>query len=72
MYSVVQSAIAAPVRRTLNNRNIIPEAEFFDVIGKKVFRVFLLAIHLYESPLLTDFTPPLPLEQKLFETGFVM
>jgi hypothetical protein len=35
-----------------------------DVIGKKVFRVFLLAI---QSPLLTDFTP-LPLEQKWSET----
>jgi hypothetical protein len=43
-----------------------PEAEFWDIIGPKVLRVFLLAIH---SHLLTDFNPPLPLEQKLFETG---
>jgi hypothetical protein len=34
------------------------EAEFLDVIGTKVLRVFLLAIHI--SPLLTDFTPLLP------------
>ena len=32
------------------------EAEFMDVIGTKVFRVFLLAIH--SHPLITIFTPP--------------
>jgi hypothetical protein len=42
------------------------EAEFLDVIGKKVLRVFLLYL---KSLLLTDFTPPPPLEQKWFETG---
>jgi hypothetical protein len=41
-----------------------PEAEFLEVTGTKVLRVFLLAIH----PLLTIFTPS-PLEQKWFETG---
>jgi hypothetical protein len=44
------------------------EAEFLDVIGTNVFRVFLLANH--SHLLLTDFTP-LPLEQKWFETGFL-
>jgi hypothetical protein len=36
------------------------EAEFLDVLGRKVLRVFRLAIHM-QSPLLTDFTPPHPL-----------
>jgi hypothetical protein len=42
-----------------------PEAEFLDIIGTKVLRVFLLAIHchLYSRIL------PSPLEQKWFETG---
>ncbi len=39
-----------------------PEAEFVDVIGTKVLRVFLLAI---QSPLPADFTPPAPLESGL-------
>ncbi len=38
---------------------IYPEAEFLDVIGKKVLRVFLLAIRSH--------LPPSP-EQKFFET----
>jgi hypothetical protein len=38
-----------------------PEAEFLDVIGTKVSRVFLLGIH---SHLTRDFTPPSPLAQK--------
>ncbi len=37
---------------------IYPEEEFSDVIGTKVSRVFLLAIH--SHPLLTDFPPPPP------------
>jgi hypothetical protein len=43
------------------------EAEFLDVVGIKVLRVFLLAIHshLYSQISL----PPPPLEQKWFETG---
>ncbi len=36
------------------------EAEFLDVMGTKVFRVFLPAM---------DFTLPLPLEQQWFATG---
>jgi hypothetical protein len=40
-----------------------PENKFLNVIGTKVFRVFLTIT------LLTDFTPPSPLEQKWFETG---
>jgi hypothetical protein len=35
------------------------EAEFWDVIGTKVFRVFLFAIHSHLY-ILTDFTPSLP------------
>jgi hypothetical protein len=46
---------------------ITVEAELLDVIGTKVLRVFLFAI--YKSPLLADFTPPPPLEQKWFEIG---
>jgi hypothetical protein len=45
---------------------IYPEAEFSDVTGTKVSRVFLLAIH--SHPLLKDFPPPpppFPLEQSL-------
>ncbi len=43
------------------------EAEFFDVIGTKFVRVFLLAIlrHLFKKIIL-----PAPLEQKWFESGF--
>jgi hypothetical protein len=41
----------------------MPEAEFLDVIGKKVLRVFLLTIH-SQSPLLLDVpTPPPPLSK---------
>jgi hypothetical protein len=43
-----------------------PEAEFLDVIGAKVFRVFLLAIHSHPY---YGFYPPPPLEQKWLETG---
>ncbi len=45
------------------------EAEFLDVIGIKILRVFLLAIHSHLYAL-TDFTPPPPPspEQKWFET----
>jgi hypothetical protein len=39
------------------------EAEFLDVIGKKVLRVFLLAIH---SHLYYLYFPPSPLEQNWF------
>ncbi len=42
---------------TLHTVTLCPGAEFVDVIGTKVLRVFLLAI---QSPLLTDFTPSLP------------
>ena len=42
------------------------EAEFSDVIGTKVLRVFLIAIH---SHLYYGFYPPPLLEQKWFETG---
>jgi hypothetical protein len=45
-----------------------PEAEFLDVIGTKVSRVYPPCYS--QSPLLKDFTPlPPPLEQKWFETG---
>ncbi len=50
--------------------SLIPaEAEFLDVIGTKVFRVFLLAIHshLYQRILLPP--PHNPLEQKWFESS---
>ncbi len=45
------------------------EAEFFDVTGTKVLRVFLLAIHshLYYQILL----PPPPLSKKCFKTGLL-
>jgi hypothetical protein len=36
------------------------EAEFLDVIRKKVLRVFFLAIHSHLSTVLTDFTPTAP------------
>jgi hypothetical protein len=42
------------------------EAEFLDVIGIKVFRVFLLAIH---SHLYKWIYSPSSREQKWFETG---
>jgi hypothetical protein len=46
----------------------LTEAEFSDVIGTKVFRVFLLAIHShYTNGFHTP--PPHPLEQKWFESG---
>ncbi len=43
----------------------IPEAEFLDVIGTKVLRVFLLFTVSY-----TNGFPPPPFEQKWAETGF--
>jgi hypothetical protein len=42
------------------------EAEFSDVIGTTVLRVFLLVIHGHMSHLRMDFTSP---EPKWFETG---
>jgi hypothetical protein len=56
-------------RKLTYDREGKPKAEFFNVIGKKVFTwVFLLAIHshLYLRNLL-PFPPP-PLELKWFET----
>jgi hypothetical protein len=44
------------------------EAEFLDIIGTKLLRVFLLAIQ-SQSPLLTEFYSPPPLKQKWFKTG---
>jgi hypothetical protein len=48
-----------------------PETEFLNVIGTKVLRVFLLAIHshVYPPPPPAPPRPP-PLEQKWVETGF--
>jgi hypothetical protein len=40
------------------------EVEFLDILGTKVFPLFHSL-----SPLLTNVTPPPPLEQKRFETG---
>jgi hypothetical protein len=40
-----------------------PEAEFLDVIGTKVLRVFLLVIH--SHPLQTGLNPPLPPPSKI-------
>jgi hypothetical protein len=46
------------------------EAEFLDVIGTKVLRVFFLTKLLYsQSPLLTIFTPPSLSISEWFETG---
>ncbi len=52
------------IRQRLNCKQVIPEAEFLDVTGTKVLRVFLLAIHshLYKRILLR------PISAKLFET----
>ncbi len=41
-----------------NSFRIRPEAEFLDVIGTKVLRVFLLAVH---NHLTNGFNPPPPL-----------
>jgi hypothetical protein len=43
------------------------EAEFLDVIGTKVLKVFLLAFH---SHLYFTTPPPPPLERNWFDTGF--
>jgi len=43
-----------------------PEAEFLDVIGTKVWTVFILAIH---SHIYRGFYSLPTIEQKLFETG---
>jgi hypothetical protein len=46
-------------------------AEFLDIIGTKVLRVFLLAIH--SHPYTNGFYPPPPLfKQRWFKTWFVM
>ncbi len=49
-----------------------PEAEFLDIIGTKILRVFFLPIHSHPTPLLKDFLSPPPpptFEQKWFGTG---
>jgi hypothetical protein len=45
----------------------IPEAKFLDVFGEKSLQSF--PPWYSQSPLLTNFTPTNPLEQKWFETG---
>ncbi len=50
----------------VSQRPVKTEAEFFDLVGTTVLRVFLLAIH---SHLYKRILPPLPFEQKWFESG---
>jgi hypothetical protein len=58
--------ITHPSTSLFSYHAIIPEAEFLDVIGTKVLKVFLLAIH---SHLHKRILLPSPPEQKWFETG---
>jgi hypothetical protein len=49
--------------------NFTTGAEFLDVIGTEVLRVFLLAILIIHSHLYLWILLPSPFEQKYFETG---